>query len=127
MDLRTGKQLRTEVCTPTDKEAGDSWETGVDGARPGIIMKAQPRRGDVYRQEYYPARGALDQARVQGFAGPLHVPAGTFRRVLETLEWSPSDPQFERKYYAAGVGEVKERVTQGGREAFTLVSVTHRG
>jgi hypothetical protein len=90
-------------------------------------MKAQPRRGDVYRQEYYPAHGALDQARVEGFSGPLHVAAGTFPRVLETLEWSPSDPQYERKYYAAGIGEVKERVTQGGQEQFTLVSVAHRG
>jgi hypothetical protein len=88
-------------------------------------MKGQPRRGDVYRQEYYPAHGALDQARVLGLSGPMQVPAGAYRRVLDTLEWSPADPQFERKYYVAGVGEIKERVTQGGREQFTLVSVTH--
>jgi secreted repeat protein with Y-X4-D motif len=30
----------------------------------------------------------------------------------------------ERKYYAAGIGEVREQVTQGGHERFELVSVT---
>ena len=31
-----------------------SWEAGVDGAKPGIIMQADPKVGDSYRQEYYP-------------------------------------------------------------------------
>jgi hypothetical protein len=31
--------------------ASDSWESGVDGAQPGIIMPANPKPGDVYRQE----------------------------------------------------------------------------
>jgi hypothetical protein len=29
-----------------------SWEAGVNGAKPGIIMKANPRVGDAYRQEF---------------------------------------------------------------------------
>lgn len=29
-----------------------SWTAGVDGAKPGIIMKAQPAAGDFYRQEF---------------------------------------------------------------------------
>jgi hypothetical protein len=29
-----------------------SWEGGVDGAQPGIVMLAQPQVGDTYRQEY---------------------------------------------------------------------------
>ena len=33
--------------------ASDSWEAGVDGAQPGIIMQANPKAGDVYQQEYY--------------------------------------------------------------------------
>ena len=41
----------------------DSWEAGVDGAEPGIIMPGDPQPGDAYRQEYYPGH-ALDQARV---------------------------------------------------------------
>jgi hypothetical protein len=105
--------------------ASDSWEAGVNGAKPGIIMRGHPRPGDVYRQEYYPPGGALDQARVLGTAARLHVPAGAFRSVLVTVEWSPVEPQLEKKYYVAGLGEVMERVVQGGHEQFQLVRVTH--
>jgi hypothetical protein len=30
--------------------ASDSWKSGVDGAKPGIIMRGHPRAGDVYRR-----------------------------------------------------------------------------
>jgi hypothetical protein len=103
--------------------ASDSWKGGVDGAQPGIIMLGHPRRGDVYRQEFFPPGDALDQARVLRRRASITVPAGTFRRPLTTIEWSPTEPQFEKKYYAAGVGEIAEKVTQGGHEQFQLVSV----
>jgi hypothetical protein len=103
--------------------ADDSWKSGVNGAKPGIIMQGNPRTGDVYRQEYYPP-GALDQARVLGKATTVKVPRGTYRRSLATVEWSPVEPQLEKKYYAAGVGEIREQVVAGGNEAFQLVSVT---
>jgi hypothetical protein len=106
-------------------KASDSWQAGVDGAKPGIIMPAQPRRGDAYRQEYYPAGKALDEARVLGHRGTVNVPAGTFRRALVTLEGSPLERQKEKKYYVAGVGEVKEQAVKGLHEVFELVSVTH--
>jgi hypothetical protein len=105
-------------------KASDSWESGVNGAKPGIIMPANPRPGDAYRQEYYPPGEALDQARVLG-NGNVTVPYGTFRRALVTSEFSPLEPQTEQKYYAAGVGEVAERVVKGHHEEFQLVSVTH--
>ena len=115
LELKNGRFVR----------ADDSWQAGVNGAKPGIIMPAHPRTGQVYRQEYYPPGGALDQARVRGTAAKVHVPAGTFRRPLVTIEWSPVEPQYERKYYAAGLGEVMEQVTQGGHEQFQLVKVSH--
>ena len=105
-------------------KASDSWLAGVNGGKPGIIMPAHPRRGDVYRQEYYPPGQALDEARVVGHRATVTVPGGTFRRPLVTLERSPLEPQTEEKVYAAGIGEVKERVVKGGHEAFELVSVT---
>ena len=55
----------------------------------------------------------------------MQVPAGTFGRPLATIEWSPVEPQYEKKYYVAGVGEISEQVVQGGHEQFELVSVTH--
>jgi hypothetical protein len=106
-------------------KASDSWQSGVNGGKPGIIMPAHPRRGDAYRQEYYPPGQALDEARVVGYRGSVTVPDGTFRRPLVTLERSPLEPQTEKKYYVAGIGEVKEQVVKGHHEAFQLVSVTH--
>ena len=105
--------------------ASDSWRSGVDGAKPGIIMPADPRRGDRYRQEYYPPGQALDQALVLGHRGPVTVPYGTFKHALVTSELSPLEPQTEEKYYVAGVGEIWERVVKGHHEEFDLVSVTH--
>ena len=104
----------------------DSWEGGVNGAKPGIIMPGHPRRGDQYRQEYYP-RHALDQARVLGSGGPVNVPYGSFRHTLLTVETSPRlDPGVrERKYYVAGVGDIKEHTVSGNHEQIQLVSVTH--
>jgi hypothetical protein len=94
-------------------KASDSWESGANGAQPGIIMPAHPRPGDAYRQEYYPPGKALDEARV--------IRVG---RTLVTSEFSPAEPQTERKTYARGVGETSERVVKGHREAFRLVRVT---
>jgi hypothetical protein len=104
--------------------ADDSWQSGVKGAKPGIIMRGNPRPGSVYRQEYYPPGGALDQAHVLGLNARVKVPYGAFKKSLLTVEWSPVEPQFEQKSYVAGVGEVAEHVTQGGHEGFQLVSVT---
>ena len=115
LELKNGRFVR----------ASDSWQAGVNGAKPGIIMPADPRPNQVYRQEYYPPGGALDQARVLGIGRMLHVPAGSFRRPLVTIEWSPVEPQYEKKYYVAGLGEVMEQVVQGGHEQFQLVNVTH--
>ncbi|HEY3208153.1 MAG TPA: hypothetical protein VGJ58_14460 [Gaiellaceae bacterium] len=106
-------------------KASDSWRSGVDGAKPGIIMPAHPRRGDRYRQEYYPPGQALDEAHVLGSRGPVTVPYGTFKRSLATSEFSPLEPQTEEKYYVAGVGEILERVVKGHHEEFELVSITH--
>jgi hypothetical protein len=105
-------------------KASDSWESGVNGAKPGIIVPGNPRPGDAYRQEYYPPGKALDEAHVLGFAS-VNVPYGTFRRSLVTSEFSPLEPQTEKKYYVAGLGEVKEQVVKGHHEQFQLVRVSH--
>jgi hypothetical protein len=104
----------------------DSWEGGVNGAEPGIIMPGNPQPGNAYRQEYYPGH-ALDQARVLGSGGPVKVPYGSYPRTLLTVETSPKiDPGVaERKYYVAGVGDVREHTVSGNHEQIRLVSVTH--
>jgi hypothetical protein len=115
LELKSGRFVR----------ANDSWQSGVKGAKPGIIMRGNPRPGEVYRQEYYPPGGALDQARVLGIRRGVAVPYRTYDRSLATIEWSPVEPQLEKKWYAAGTGEIQEQVVQGAHERFQLVGVTH--
>jgi hypothetical protein len=105
--------------------ASDSWQTGVNGGKPGIIMPGNPQPGDAYRQEYYRPGKALDQALVLRFAASVTVPYGTYKHVLVTSERSPLEPQTEQKDYAPGLGELSERVVQGHHEQFQLVRVTH--
>ena len=118
-------ELALELAHGRFVKASDSWEAGVNGAKPGIIMPGHPRPGDRYRQEYYPPGEALDEAHVLGFSGTVKVPFGTFKGVLVTSEFSPLEPQTEQKYYVAGVGEIRERVVKGHHEQFQLVSLTH--
>ena len=105
---------------------GDSWTGGANGAQPGIIMPANPQRGEAYRQEYYPGH-ALDQARVLGSGGPVTVPNGSYKSTLLTDETAPKlDPGVhEHKYYVAGVGDIKEQTVAGNHEEIKLVRVTH--
>jgi hypothetical protein len=96
-----------------------SWEAGVDGAKPGIIMQADPKVGDSYRQEYYPGE-AMDMARVLSIDASVTVPYGSFDDVLETKEWTPLQPGFfEKKYYVRGVGPL------GNPRDLGLVDVKH--
>ena len=106
--------------------ASDSWQAGVNGGKPGIIMPAHPKPGDAYRQEYYPPGKALDEARVLRLNGRRTVPFGSFKHVLVTSERSPAEPQTEQKFYARGVGEIAETVVKGHHEEFKLVSMTRR-
>lgn len=100
-----------------------SWQAGVDGARAGIIMRAKPRVGDAYRQEY--RKGvAEDAGRVVSVSDSLTVRAGRFTSCVTTDDWTPLEPNVrERKTYCPGVGLVRERVTSGGSERSELVSV----
>ncbi len=87
---------------------GGSWIAGVDGAKPGIIMKANPQVGDLYRQEF--ALGvAEDMAQVLALNQSTRVTAGTtYNNCVETKDFSPLEPDaVEHKFYAPGVGNVQ--------------------
>jgi hypothetical protein len=100
-----------------------SWEAGVDGAQPGIVMLGDPRPGDRYRQEYY-AGEAEDMGRVVALDESVTVPHGSFDQVLVTEDWTPLEPKLlENKYYARGVGAVFERLVKGGEEVLRLVEI----
>ena len=91
-----------------------SWEAGVDGALPGIVMLASPRSGDAYRQEYYLGE-AEDLAEVLRGRRHREVPFGEFTDVVVIEDWNPFEPEtVEEKHYAPGVGVVLEVTTAGG-------------
>jgi hypothetical protein len=101
-----------------------SWESGVDGARPGVIMWADPmsHTGEVYYQEFYEGE-AEDKAEVLRIDDSLTVAAGTFDNVLVTREWDPLEPGVtELKYYAPGVGLILEEIEEGGEARIELIS-----
>jgi hypothetical protein len=106
---------------------GGSWEAGKDGAKPGIIMQAQPKVGETYRQEYYKGN-AEDMAKVLDLKGSTKVPYGSFSHVVVTNEWTPLERGVaEHKYYAPGVGNIKEVAVKGPPETLVLVDVRNSG
>ena len=53
-----------------------TWRAGVNGATPGIIMEADPHKGDAYAQEHAPPV-ALDEARVVKLNSSVDVASDT--------------------------------------------------
>jgi len=101
-----------------------SWEAGVNGAQPGIIMKANPKVGDSYRQEYYKGE-AEDMAEVVALGAAISVPYGTFTDCLQTKEWNPLEQGGEEyKYYCPKVGNVVLEAGLEDQEKVQLITVT---
>jgi hypothetical protein len=101
-----------------------TWEAGVDGALPGIVMKATPTVGDAYRQEYRPGQ-AEDFAKVIKRNETLTVPAGKYRNVVVTEDTDLLDPsKLENKFFAPSVGFVRASgYVNGHHEDVRLSSV----
>ena len=104
-----------------------SFEAGVDGAQPGIIMPANPRDGMAYRQEYYEGE-AEDKAEVLSTEEKVEVPFGYFEGALLTKDLVPLEPRVsEYKLYARDVGPVLTVKTSGGSGREELISYTRAG
>jgi hypothetical protein len=106
-------------------DTSGSWQAGVDGAIPGIVMNAVPQVGDTHRQEYW-AGQAEDQYWLVDLGQHVTVPFGAFSHGVLTLEWTRLEPGgIDRKYYVRGIGVVKEVAAQGPKELANLVRFTH--
>lgn len=86
-----------------------SWEAGVNGALPGIVMIGEPHVGDAYRQEYLEGE-AEDMGEVLSLDKTVKLPDGTvFENCIKTKDWNPNESWIvEYKYYAPGTGVVLE-------------------
>lgn len=101
-----------------------SWEAGIDGAIAGIIMPADPRPTDAYRQEFYKGE-AEDQGWIVQRNAERKVPYGNLDHLVRSLEWSRLEPQVVvQKFFAPDLGLVYERVVAGGVESLQLVDFT---
>ena len=102
-----------------------SWEGGVQGGKPGIIMFAKPVVGKVYRQELLLGE-AEDAAEIIALNETVTVPAGTYTKCLKTEDFTPIDPDnTEFKYYAPGIGNVLTINPDTGKRV-ELVSVVKK-
>jgi hypothetical protein len=98
-----------------------SWQAGVDGGQPGVIMPADPEVGLVYREEYY-AGEAEDAAEVLSIDEQAQVRYGHFRNVVLTKNYTPLEPRvLEYKLYAEGVGLVLAFGVSGGNDREALL------
>ena len=99
-----------------------SWEAGVDGAEPGVVVPANPEPGLSYREEYY-AGQAEDAAEVLAVDEKVEVPYGFFQGALLTRNTTAVEPQVEEhKLYVKGVGPVLEIGTSGGTDKTALLT-----
>ena len=81
---------------------------GSTATRAGIAMKAHPKTGDRYFQEWYPGE-AMDQGEVLATDASARVPYGRLTGLLETKDFTRLEPKGdEHKYYKRGVGVVLE-------------------
>jgi hypothetical protein len=89
-----------------------SWQAGVNGARQGLFMPANPRVGQTGLQEF-----------LKGHAEDHFKVLRRTRTTLLTKEWTPLEPGvIDHKHYRRGVGTVLEETVKGGDERNTLVS-----
>jgi hypothetical protein len=92
-----------------------SWRADTKGNAPGIVMPANPKKGDVYRQEEAFQDGAADQTLVVKFnAETIH--GDRYKKAMHTVECNlaedPSCTDLGDKTYAPGFGLVQD----GGAE-----------
>lgn len=99
---------------PEEYENGEfveapAWIAGIENARAGIAMKADPQLGaPSYSQGWGPAVNWTDRAQVYRTDQRSCVPVDCYEGVLVMEEFSREEPgAFQLKYYARGVGNVR--------------------
>ena len=79
-----------------------AWIAGVNGAKAGIWMLANPQVGDEFRNEYYKGE-AEDITKIVAINQTVTVPSGTYDNCVKTLDWSPLFEHTANKYFCKGL------------------------
>ena len=140
-DINNGKQLEGELAFWAQDDDGnvwlmgeypeeyddegnfeaapDTWFSGIDRARAGIMMRGDPQVGTPrHRQGYAPTIGFADVAFVKATGQRACVPTGCYDDVLVTDETNPEEPTdgHQLKYYAPEIGNIQAAPGKGGKE-----------
>src|SRR3989338_4222340 len=100
-----------------------SWAAGYYGAKPGIVMKANPKVGDIYKQEYFPGE-AEDMGEIVALGVKIKVKYGSFSDCLQTRDWNPLEPgDDEYKYYCPEAGNMVYEVSIKDGEGAQLIYI----
>jgi hypothetical protein len=86
-----------------------AWRAGEDDAEAGILMPGTVLLGSRYYQEVAPGV-ALDRAQHTAMDVTVETPAGTFNDCLRVDETTPLEPDLSLKFYAPGVGLVRDDI-----------------
>ena len=112
-------------CTPGE----GGWIAGVSGAQPGIIMLAQPRSGDSYKQEYLPGV-AQDEALITSVGVTAQMTRddayqASYSNCIVTKEWTVLERgAIEFKTYCPNLGVVQTVEHHGKVVRSELTSVS---
>lgn len=106
--------------------AVDGWLSGVNGARYGLLVPAEPRAGGKPFVLAAPAGEERDVAEVTKVGARRCVPFKCFNDVLIVREGKESAPDDELKYYARDVGQIDNvpQTDSHGKDVEQLVNLT---
>lgn len=109
--------------------AEDTWIAGLQGARPGVLMRANPRAGTPsYLEGFAPKIEFQDRAKVSKTGIRNCVPLSCYKDVLLIDEWNPLEAgdAHQLKSYAPGVGNIRVgAINDPEAEELVLVKVRH--
>lgn len=108
-----------------------AWIQGIEDARAGIMMEAEPKAGTPsYSQGWGPAVDWTDRGQVESVNQKTCVKVACYEDVLVIAETSASEPDaYQLKYYAPKVGNVRVGWRGAGeksKETLELVKLEKR-
>ncbi len=86
------------------------WMLGVDTQKPGLLVPGQPKIGQRFKSENV-SKDLNEKDEVVSLSDTVTVPAGTFKNCLKIREFA--EGSAELKYYAPGIGVVREAPAKG--------------
>jgi len=92
---------------------------------PTMLVRFHDCHHDLTREKFEHGT-AEDQAKVISTDNTVTVAYGTFYNCVHTQEFSRLEPGvIDNKYYAKGIGEIKQVTKKGAQEFQELVNITH--